>query len=149
MLRGLTSKDVLQVVNMKNNRPKSPDSRQSSTQLRMIHRAGKECHEGSMGRVNGSAIAGKRKQKRHPKMPNLRLTNGSLIKQSVSAKTQMCGLFSKSISLSNPIHLVNRRSLLCSRACLRHQIKPDPKPDSSHPRALSWSHYWHLAVLSL
>jgi hypothetical protein len=42
--------------------------------------------------------------------PSLRLTNGSYIKQSVEATKQMCGLFNKSISLSNPIHLVNRRS---------------------------------------
>lgn len=36
--------------------------------------------------------------------------------------------------------------LSCSGAVLRYQFKLYPKPNSTHPRALSRSHYWHLAV---
>lgn len=77
---------------------------------------------------------------------------GKLLQAGVACDTlvvrpnKMRRLFLRLILKSNSIPLSDSPQLLCSGAVLRYQFKPYLKPDSTHPRALSWSHYWHLAV---
>lgn len=51
----------------------------------------------------------------------------------------------KKMAQKSPVLLFRRSFRAVGESCVTNLI-PDPRPDRTHPRPLSWSHYWHLAV---